>query len=67
MKKKILAALMVAVLAFSMLGATAFAQKDVNLGQQDGQQPQMPGEMQQPGQQPGGNMPGQNFGGQMFG
>ena len=37
MKKKMLAALMVAVLAFSMLGATAFAQKDVNLGQQDGQ------------------------------
>lgn len=36
MKKKMLAALMVAVLAFSMLGATAFAQTDVNLGQQDG-------------------------------
>ncbi|MBR3185986.1 MAG: carbohydrate-binding domain-containing protein [Oscillospiraceae bacterium] len=36
MKKKMLAALMVAVLAFSMLGATAFAQTDVDLGQQDG-------------------------------
>lgn len=36
MKKKMLAALMVAVLAFSMLGATAFAQTDVDLGRQDG-------------------------------
>lgn len=36
MKKKMLAALMVAVLAFSMLGATAFAQTDVDLSQQDG-------------------------------
>lgn len=36
MKKKMLAALMVAVLAFSMLGATAFAQTDVDLSRQDG-------------------------------
>ena len=36
MKKKMLAALMVAILAFSMLGASAFAQTDVDLGQQDG-------------------------------
>ncbi len=36
MKKKILAALMVAVLAFSMLGAAANAQTGLDLGQQDG-------------------------------
>ena len=36
MKKRILAALMAAVLAFSMLSATAFAQTDVDLSQQEG-------------------------------
>ena len=36
MKKKLLAALMVAVLAFSMLGAAPFPQTDVDLGQQGG-------------------------------
>lgn len=36
MKKRILASLLVVILAFSMLGATAFAQTDVDLGQQDG-------------------------------
>ncbi len=36
MKKRILASLMVTVLAFSMLGATTFAQTDMDLGQQDG-------------------------------
>ena len=36
MKKKILASLMVVSLAFSMLGAAAFAQTDVDLTQQEG-------------------------------
>ncbi len=36
MKKRILASLLVVILAFSMLGATAFAQTDVDLSQQDG-------------------------------
>lgn len=36
MKKRILASLLVVILAFTMLGATAFAQTDVNLSQQDG-------------------------------
>ena len=36
MKKRLFAALLVAVLAFSLLGATAFAQTDVDLSQQDG-------------------------------
>lgn len=36
MKKKILTALLVVALAFSMLGASAFAQTDVDLGRQDG-------------------------------
>ena len=36
MKKKILAALLAAVFAFSMLGAAAFAQTDVDLTQQEG-------------------------------
>lgn len=36
MKKIIFASLMVVILAFLMLGATAFAQTDVDLGQEDG-------------------------------
>ncbi len=36
MKKNLLAALMAAVLVFSMLGTTAFAQRDVDLSQQEG-------------------------------
>ncbi len=36
MKKKMIATLMAVILAFSLLGTTAFAQTDVDLGQQDG-------------------------------